>query len=233
MIPVFLAPEPATFDARIRQKGKSALQELIGGGPSIRRRGRLRKKVADRVEDIAPEMMPLFWQDCLPELHQAYGGICAYSCMYIDLAVGGSTVDHFEAKSRRPDLAYEWQNYRLASTRMNSRKGNRSGVLDPFAVQKGWFCLEFVAFQVFANPDCPSLIRSAIEETIRILGLCDELCCNHRREYYELYAHECVTLDYLRQRCPLVASEIVRQGLQRRSMARADVSSPAGSAFQL
>ncbi len=217
MIPVILAPEPATFDISIRQKGKSALQELIGGGPSIRRRGPRRKKIADRVEDIDSEMIPSFWQDCLPDLHRVYGGVCAYSCMYIELAVGGSTVDHFEAKSRRPDLAYEWHNYRLASTRMNSRKGNRGGVLDPFRVQPGWFCLEFVAFQVFANPDCPSSVRSAIEETIRILGLCDDLCCNHRREYFELYNQEYVSLDYLRQRCPLMASEIVRQGRLRRT----------------
>ena len=36
MIPIALAPEPATFDAKVRKKGEAVMLERIGKGPSRR-----------------------------------------------------------------------------------------------------------------------------------------------------------------------------------------------------
>lgn len=46
MIPVALAQEPAGFDKDVRQPGLSAIDELVGRAPRIRRRGPRRPKVA-------------------------------------------------------------------------------------------------------------------------------------------------------------------------------------------
>ena len=52
-------------------------------------------------------------------------------------------VDHFYPKSVRPDMAYEWSNFRLASLKLNCRKREFQDVLDPFTIEPGWFCLSF------------------------------------------------------------------------------------------
>ena len=45
-------------------------------------------------------------------------------------------------KSTRWRDVYEWLNYRLACSRMNSRKGVMPNILDPFEVENEWFVLE-------------------------------------------------------------------------------------------
>ena len=61
---------------------------------------------------------------------------------------------------------YEWDNYRLACSLMNSRKNDAIFVLDPFQVKPGWFELEFVGFQVKPAATLSSLIRGRVEKTI-------------------------------------------------------------------
>ncbi|WP_441291365.1 hypothetical protein ACSRUE_13635 [Sorangium sp. KYC3313] len=94
MIRVQRAAEPAEFDAKVRQKGKAALKELIGSTEAPRRPGPRREKLTDRIEDIPSGALPPFWVQALPELRAAYRDICAYLGMYIDPATGLATVDH-------------------------------------------------------------------------------------------------------------------------------------------
>ena len=90
-------------------------------------------------------------------------------------------------KSTAWDQAYEWDNYRLACSLMNSRKGDAVSVLDPFDVEDGWFVLELVAFQVLPAHDLADPTAAAVEDTIDRLRLNDEECCGAREEYAEEY----------------------------------------------
>lgn len=215
MIPVTLRPEPPDFDVAVRQKGLSALQELVGKPPTIKRTGRVRAKVANNIEDINPDILPPFWQDCLDDLHREYNGICAYVCVYIDPITGARSADHFIAKSRRADLAYEWSNYRLASSRMNARKNDVDAVIDPFEVEENWFHLDLFSGQLFANPALDLVLQERITHTIERLGLSDSECCRVRLSFFDDYREGQISFNYVQRKCPIVACEIRRQSQLR------------------
>ena len=84
-------------------------------------------------------------------------------------------------KSTAWNQAYEWDNYRLACSLMNSRKGDAASVLDPFDVEDGWFVLELVAFQVLPAHGLADPTAAAVEDTIDRLRLNDEECCERAR----------------------------------------------------
>ena len=107
--------------------------------------------------------------------------------------------------------AYEWSNYRLACSLMNSRKHDAVSVLDPFDVEDGWFVLEFVDFQVLPADSLDVGVSEAVQGTIGRLRLNDDECRGAREEYAEAYWNEVVSLDYLRRHAPFVASELRRQ----------------------
>ncbi len=130
MIHVDAKPEPIGFDADVRQKGIAYLR---------------RKSIAlDRPVPEKTKINP-YWRAYLDDLYSQYQGYCAYLAVFFERVTGGGSVDHFIAKSQRADLAYEWSNYRLACSRMNSRKREYEDVLDPFEVDTGWFHLEVVS----------------------------------------------------------------------------------------
>ena len=112
-------------------------------------------------------------QCCLDDLHASYNGCCAYLAVFIERVTGGGSVDHFIAKSQRADLAYEWSNYRLACSRMNSRKRDYDDVLDPFEVETGWFRLELVSGRIYPSPGLPDGLKDQVVATIKRLGLDD------------------------------------------------------------
>ncbi len=160
MIHVEKQPEPRSpdfdFDGLVRQPGLSALAELTGHPPTLKRAGPRIKKQADRVEELTPDVLRRYpyWTRALDALHKAYRGICAYSCFYIEL-VSGPTTDHFVALARaEAQHAYEWDNYRLASSLMNTRKNAFPDVLDPFEVQDGWFEINLGTLEVHPAASC-------------------------------------------------------------------------------
>ncbi|HEV2463749.1 MAG TPA: hypothetical protein VGT04_08085 [Acidobacteriaceae bacterium] len=128
LIPIALRPEPRTFAQSVLNPGSAFLR---------------------RVQNTTREDWSRndFWTRASADLYRSYGGICAYSASWIPAAVQAS-VDHFQPKSIYRHLAYEWRNFRLASKEMNSNKGNAQGILDPFAIQVGWFVLQFDAFRI-------------------------------------------------------------------------------------
>lgn len=124
-------------------------------------------------------------------------------------------MDHFEPKSLKPELAYEWSNYRLASERLNSYKADSTAVVDPFDVQAGWFELDFATFFVLAGTQLHVDVTNRIEETIRTLRLnSDDSLVRNRFEITKDYADGHVTLNYLQSRYPFIGSELIRQGRQ-------------------
>jgi uncharacterized protein (TIGR02646 family) len=204
MIPVTPQPEPPEFDQKVRQRGQKWLHKKLSH--------------THPATASAIELKP-YWQACLDELHQGYQGICAYLCIYVDRAQGSATVDHFQPKSQRPDLAYEWSNYRLACQRMNNSKRDFTDVLDPFTVQSAWFRLDFADGRIYAAPDLQPLIQTQVNATITRLRLNAIDLCKLRIAHWNDYIRhshdprEGVSASYLREKSPFVWSEAKRQEL--------------------
>lgn len=154
--------------------------------------------------------LPAFWRRIRKELHAAYGGVCAYTCMYI---LPPGSVDHFLPASRFRNLAYEWSNYRFACAQANSYKGDSIEVIDPFLVRDGWFVIDFPSCLVRPAAHLPLQIKERIEKSIEVLQLnrADHFVqerCDIILEF--LGGH--LTLDFLFRRYPFLGKEIERKG---------------------
>jgi hypothetical protein len=149
-----------------------------------------------------------------PELHEAYGGICAYSCHWIPYDTGADTVEHFLPKDTYPLEAYEWANYRLVCATLNGRKGVYEDVLDPFFIQNGWFVIDFPSMLIQSENTLRAPDRERVKATIIRLGLNDEgTCLKSRVKWLEEYRSDHISLDYLRGHAPFIVREI-RRGAQ-------------------
>ena len=214
MIPVVLAQEPAGFDAKVRQPGLSAIDELVGRAPRINRPGPRRKKVAATEAQIPPGAFPSFWRDALDEMMLAYEQRCAYLAMFIE-DTGSPTVDHVIPKSYAWDRVYEWSNYRLCTGVVNSKKGELLGLVDPVEAGLGWFELDLASYRVVCGTAAPNAVHEKIGATLPLLNLRD--CCALRKRYVEDYrlgpGNKGIDFAYLERRAPFIASELRRQGL--------------------
>lgn len=192
MIAIALQPEPADFGMRVRRPGNVSLR----GNPNPTSRE-----------------WNKCWKRCLPALCAAYNSICAYSACWIPAPAKG-TVDHFWPKTIRPDLAYEWKNYRLASEKLNSYKGESTDVADPMGIQPGWFTLDFHSFYVVPGNNLVPQVQELVETSISTLRLnSDDSLVNQRFEIVRDYAKGHVSLRFLERRYPFIAAELRRQGL--------------------
>lgn len=194
MISVQLQQEPPEFSQRVRIPGKRFLSE--NSSPTSRQ-WRNRE----------------YWQRVLPNMRKAYKGICAYSASWIPHSTGNHSIDHFIPKSRQPELAYEWDNYRYSSARFNSRKGTHS-VVDPFKLLPNSFVLDFRSFFIKPNPKLPLEEQQPLRETVKRLKLNDDedlilerqACCSH-------YFKNEISFKHLQKRYPFIAFELERQNL--------------------
>lgn len=157
--------------------------------------------------------LPPHWRRCLRDLHAAYDGICAYAALRIHDVDGVRSVDHFRPKGAYPALAYVWENYRLACTRMNGRKGDYEDVLDPFEVVDGWFVVDFTKGAIGPAPELVDPERARVVATIARLGLDDDLFRNARLEVVERFLEHHYSFDVIRSDWPHLAFEIERQQL--------------------
>lgn len=189
MIPVTEQPEPDDFDEKVRQPGKLWLAEHPG--------------------ELRSSKFPPLWTKILDELYDAYHGICAYRCIYIERAQSSATVDHFLPKSRHRELAYEWTNYRLCCPACNSAKRAHEGILDPFDIKPHTFYIDFLTGEIYPAEDAPP----NAQRTIDVLGLNREDCKRMRCDHFMLYHEKKVSLDYTSRNSPFVYEEILRQGL--------------------
>src|SRR5208283_4709035 len=141
--------------------------------------------------------------------------ICAYMCVFIEPVTGVPTVDHMLPKSMVWELVYEWANYRLACSLVNTWKGDVLYVLDPFHVETGWFELELVGFQLKANDKLQPNISALVNRTITRLRLNDKQCRDLREYYSAEYWTGRITHEHLQSRAPFIAMELRRQGRLR------------------
>ena len=228
MIRIWRAQEPSGFDAQVRRPGRNALLELTGDPTAPHRPGPRRGVLASRIQDLRGKDLPDLWTTALPELRTAYMGICAYLGMRIHPATGAATIDHFLPKSKYQELAYEWSNFRLASARVNSCKGEHEDVLDPFEIRDGWFVLNIGTFEVEPAEGLEGATKEAVKRTIGRLKLNEPTFCEARREYHDRYFglstdDEPLPLSWLQRESPFVARELTRRerGRQNQTTPRA------------
>lgn len=193
MIRVTPQLEPHNFDINVRQRG----QRFLATNPTPNSKEFQKNN---------------HWKLAIDDLYSAYKGICAYTCMYFHKP---GSVDHFLPKSRYPSLAYEWSNFRLSTHRVNTHKGDSIDVIDPFIIQPGWFVLDFPSCLVRPGNALPIMITQQIENSIRTLKLNDDdVFVQERCDIMFDFAEGHVDLDFLSRRYPLLATEIIRQGIQ-------------------
>lgn len=197
MIRVTAKAPPDDFDVKVRQPGLRWLES--------------RPLPLDRPVPPKTKLEP-YWRKCLPQLRDAYQGICAYTALWVEEVTGFQTVDHFVAKSRAAaKLAYEWSNYRFASGRMNSRKREFDDVVDPFEVAANTFSLNITSGTIAATPGHRD--ESAARATIKRLGLNDAALVRTRLGYWQEYVQGHIDGDYLERKAPFVWREAKRLGL--------------------
>lgn len=213
MIPVTLAAEPADFDAKVRQPGLSAIDELVGRDPRIKRPGPRRRKIAETEAEVPADAFPPFWREALDDMMTAYEQRCAYLAMFIE-DTGHPTVDHVIPKSFAWERVYEWSNYRLCTGVVNAKKGELLGLVDPVEAKVGWFELDLASHRVRRGEAAPAALREKIDATLLLLNLRD--CCAQRKRYVEDYrlgpGNKGIDLAYLERRAPFIAAELRRQG---------------------
>ena len=196
MIGVMQRPEPLPpgfdFDASVRVPGNTWLT----ANPNA----------------LAKDMPPL-WREAMPSLRASYKSVCAYFCCFVMPATGGGSTDHFVPKSKARKVAYDWDNYRFACTRMNSRKRDASEVLGPFGLPDGWFVLAFNTMRVKPAVGLLAQDLKDVKATIRRLELNSHECINERQEHWDNYDKHGLSAARFIEFAPFVAMEAVRQGL--------------------
>lgn len=201
------------FDKKIRQPGLSAIDELVGRAPRLKRGGPRRAKIADTESKIPGGEFPPFWREALDDMMEAYEQRCAYLAMFIE-ETGNPTVDHVIPKSLAWDQVYEWSNYRLCTGIVNSKKGELLGLVDPVDAKIGWFELDLATCRVLRGASAPKAQHPKIDATLPLLNIRD--CILQRKRYIEEYRRgpgaKGIDLTYLEYRAPFIASELRRQG---------------------
>lgn len=204
MIPVAKVPKPAGYD-QTKKRGDAWLR----ANPTKKR----------------PKA---FWSPYLQHLDDGFAHLCGYAAM---LDPTGGTVDHYLSWKRRPDLAYEWSNFRFVSGVLNSSKRTADdAVLDPYLVGAGWFEIILPSLQLRLTSKVPAAHRAKAQHTLVRLKLGNgEKLVRWRRRYYERYQSGQLTLDGLRAIAPLIAEAVDRQLAQARKPAkRGAAKTPAG-----
>jgi uncharacterized protein (TIGR02646 family) len=197
VIPVAPQPESPTFNEEVRVPGDKFLRKLGNLTPTYK-------------QWIGHN----YWKYIRYDLHDAYNGICSYCANWIPRGESSPTIDHFIPKSIRPDLAYEWSNYRLACPLINTRKKDYQDVLDPFTLHYNWFFLDFPTLLLKPNPELSVQDQQRVWRTIKRLKLNeDETFIHSRNHWLEAYCREHTPYSFLKKHAPFVAYELERQDL--------------------
>lgn len=175
--------EPVKFNEQCRQKGLDWLAEHPD---------------AQRPRD--------YWSPFRLDLAAGFCDRCGYGAMWIS----SGTVDHFISCDQDESLAYEWSNYRYVDGWINSSKGNKRDLLDPFEVQDGWFEVDLPSLQLRLTDAIPPAQRERAESTLRNLPIRDdERILRQRRAWLEMYERG-TPLAVIEHKAPLIAQAIRR-----------------------
>ncbi len=200
MIAVQLQPEPQNFALKVKNGRDYLASNSSPTSDEIRNRD--------------------YWTYAFIDLWTAYKGICAYSATWVPGT--GSCVDHFKPITQAPKLAYKWSNYRLASSRLNSRKSDFSDVLDPFLIGPNWFVIDFSTMLIWPGPTVSIYQKRRIEKTISRLKLNDDDILITNRYYWvkQYRDDDSFTLNKFKRWAPFIAYELKRQGLTNKRKLR-------------
>jgi uncharacterized protein (TIGR02646 family) len=198
VIPVTPQPPPPCFNQRVRTPGRRWLNnnQISLTGPPPR-----------------GKKLPDYWREVLPDLWEAYGGICAYLAIYFEWPIGAATTEHFIAKSSDAGQAYEWSNYRLTCLGPNRSKNRFDDILDPFTLRADTFWLNLADGRIYPNPTLSPTDRSRADNTIRRLRLNDPRTMAMRVKHYEDYLNQDWSERKFKGESPFVWYEANRQGL--------------------
>ena len=192
MIHVKKQQEPIDFNIKVRIPGRKFLNSC----PQPKRKDWHRHN---------------YWRECNRDLYDCYNGVCAYTGEWFSLTTG--VVDHFKPKSLAPGLAYEWDNYRLATQRANHNKDSYI-IVDPFNVQLGWFTLEIPSCLIVVGDGLSCEIYAQVKYTIEKLRLnSDDEYVQRRCDTIIDYINGNISFASLRRYFPFIASELERQGI--------------------
>jgi hypothetical protein len=193
MIPVIRQKEPCDFNEKVRIPGRKFLKCY----PSPNSKQLQRHN---------------YWTHIKDDLYRLYQNICAYTGEWFP--VTSASVDHFIPKSIEPQLAYEWNNYRLTTDKINNIKSNSIGIIDPFEVKTGWFVLDFPSCYIRPLETLDKNNNEKVQNTINILKLNSYERANKRYDIIYDYIKSNISFDFLKKNYPYIACEIERQGLR-------------------
>jgi hypothetical protein len=148
-----------------------------------------------------------YWRRAIPDMVLAYKSICAYSSLWIKPDT--PTIDHYISRDEDANQAYDWENFRLARWRINTRKGTHKNVLDPFAIGEDWFELDFTTFGIKPNPQLDKSEKEAVAKTIERLDLDNNDYRDAREAWFNFFNHD---ISKLEEKAPFIVSEMKRQG---------------------
>jgi uncharacterized protein (TIGR02646 family) len=197
MIPVTLQPEPADFDARVRQPGLIWLSS---------------KNIAVNSAPPKASDLPSYWTRSNKQLWESYSGVCAYLAIYFEWLTGAASTDHFVAKSKHAGDAYEWRNYRLSCLGPNRNKNKFDDLLDPIGLQPDTFVLNLANGEIRPNPLLPADQDKAARKTITRLKLNSPEHNKMRAKHFIRYLRK-KDEESLKELSPFVWYEAQRQGL--------------------
>lgn len=125
------------------------------------------------------------------------------------------TLDHWLTIKSRPDLAFEWSNFRFLDANLNSAKKPAwdGKLLDPHEVQDGWFEIELPSLQLKISDSLtdPDLKAKALFTLERFRLQDGEDILQYRRAFLEQYENGAAKLELLAEWAPLLARAIAKR----------------------
>lgn len=196
MIPVTSKPEPHDFDTKVRQPGLAFLAQTPNPTNAQWRD---------------------FWSKALDQLFTAYARTCAYSASPVrrgtaKASLRDRSLDHYVARVTNPLLAYEWTNFRLCRSRLNTNKGHHADVLDPFTLSQNRFALNFLTFDLVPDASLDLTEQAQVQATIARLKLNDDKdYWKERSGVVKEYCLGRVKFTQIQRHYPFIALEMQRQ----------------------
>jgi hypothetical protein len=196
MIPVSLPAPPARYQFEVRARGRI----FLAGTPHPTSEQWNRHN---------------YWQAIHMDLYVGHQGVCVYCASWTPRPSGQrlsdhTTIDHFVPKSRNEQLAYQWSNFRLVRSKLNRRKDIFEDVIDPCALQPGWFRIDFTTFLLKPDNNLPAEVQDRINATINRLQLNDDPdYVNERARVIFRYAAGLIAFLDVQRLYPFIASEMI------------------------
>jgi hypothetical protein len=161
-----------------------------------------------------------YWKKVHDYLYASHNGICFYSASWTPRKssrqhLDATSIDHYIPKSLQAKKAYEWINFRLSRARLNHRKDNYTDVLDPCAIEDGWFWLDFTTFLIKPASGIDNCIKVKVWQTINRLQLnIDQDYVKERIEVIRSYCLSRIPFEQIKNKYPFIAQQMIVQDFE-------------------